>query len=325
MTTYRAVICRELGLSDGLALEEVARQSLPPGHLRIRVAAAGLNFPDLLMVQGLYQFKPPLPFVPGMEAAGTVIEAAGTRFKAGDTVFVMARNGAFAEEMAVPEELARPLPAGMSMAEGAGFGVAAITAYHALHTRGGLRPGQTVLVLGASGGVGSATVRMAKAMGATVIAAASSAGKLELARALGADHLIDYAASVLEKEVEALTGGRGVDLIVDPVGWEPLPLCRSIAFGGRILMAGFAGGAIPAYPANRLLLKGASLVGVRAGEAGRHDPALREREWADIEALAGRQDLRPIVSASLPLADFRDALARLQRREAVGRIVLVPG
>lgn len=325
MSPYRAVVCRELGLGAGLALEELDGQELPAGHLRIRIAAAGLNFPDLLMVQGLYQFKPPLPFVPGMEAAGTVIETTGTRFKVGDAVFVMARTGAFAQEIAVPEAMARPLPAGMSMEEGAGFGVAALTAYHALSTKGDLTAGQTVLVLGASGGVGSAAVQMARAMGATVIAAASSAGKLKLAEAMGASHLVNYATAVLEKEVAALTGGRGVDLIVDPVGWEPLPLCRCVTFGGRILMAGFAGGTIPTYPANRLLLKGASLVGVRAGEAGRHDPALREREWAEIEALATRHRLHPIISERLPLADFRQGLARLQQREAAGRIVLIPG
>ena len=323
MPTHRAVVCSSLGLGDGLALASLDRALLTPGTLRIRIEAAGLNFPDVLMVQGLYQFKPPLPFVPGMEAAGRVIEAAaGSRFAVGDAVFVMARHGAFAEEIEATESQVQPLPSNITMAEGAAFGVASLTAFHALSTRANVQPGQTVLVLGASGGVGAATVQFAKALGATVIAAASSPAKLAFASALGADHGIDYAAQILEKEVARITGGKGACIIVDPVGWQPECLCRAVAFGGQILIVGFAGGTLPTYPANRLLLKGASLIGVRAGEAGRNDPVMRAREWPALLDLAAAAAIRPRVSKVYPLADFKQAFDDLARRRAMGRVVL---
>ena len=323
MSTYRAVVCRRLGGGDGLALEHMECLPMAAGMVRVAVEAACLNFPDLLMAQGLYQFKPPLPFVLGMEAAGRVIETHGpSRFAIGDPVFVMNKTGAFAEEMVAPEANVRPLPRGMSMDEGAAFGVASITAFHAVKTRAAVKPGQTVLVLGAAGGVGAATVQFAKALGATVIAAASNADKLEFAKSLGANHLIDCGASVLEKEVAGVTGGRGVDVIVDPVGWQPESLTRSVAFGGQILIVGFAGGTIPNYPANRLLLNGASLVGVRAGEAGRNDPAAREVEWRELLSLAESADVKPRVSKRYPLAEFRAALDDLAGRRALGRVVL---
>ena len=323
MPTHRAVLCKQLGLGDGVALGAVECAPLTAGTLRIRIAAAGVNFPDLLMVQGLYQFKPPLPFVPGMEAAGRVIECApGSRFTHGDAVFVLARNGTFADEIVAPEATVQPLPPGMSMEQGATFGVASLTAYHTLKTRAHVTPGQTVLVLGASGGVGAATVQFAKALGAEVIAAASTPAKLAFAAALGADHVIDYGTAKLELEVARLTAGRGADIIVDPVGWQPESLCRAIAFGGQIMMVGFAGGTLPNYPANRLLLKSASLVGVRAGEAGRHNPAARVQEWADLLTLASKTSIRPVVSQLVPLADFRRALNALAARQALGRIAL---
>ncbi len=323
MNGYRAIVCRELGLGAGLAFERVERAALPPGTVRVRIEVAGLNFPDLLMVQGRYQLKPPLPFVPGMEAAGRVIEVSvGAKFAVGDAVFVMARTGAFAEEIVAAETLVRPLPPGMTMEEGATFGVAALTAFHALRTRAELRAGQTVLVLGAAGGVGAATVQFAKAMGAEVIAAASTAAKLAFAQTLGADHLVDYSSTTLEHEIARLTNKRGADVIVDPVGWEPLVLCRSVAFGGKILIAGFAGGTLPNYPANRLLLKGASLVGVRAGEAGRNNPAARVTEWAELAALAALHDLRPRITQRFALAEFMLGLEELGARRAVGRMVL---
>ena len=323
MNTHRAVMCRELGLGSGLALEHVMRQPLMPGTVRVRIESVGLNFPDLLMVQGLYQLKPPLPFVPGMECAGRVAETLpGSRFRLGDAVFVMPRTGAFAEEIVVTEALVRALPKGMTMEQGATFGVAALTAFHALKARAEVRPGQTVLILGAAGGVGAATVQCAKALGARVIAAASTASKLAFAQSVGADHVIDYTKHKLEAEVAKLTDQRGVDVIVDPVGWEPLALCRSVAFGGKILIAGFAGGTLPTYPANRVLLKGASLIGVRAGEAGRNDPAARVTEWAELSALAERADLRPRVTQRFALADFKTALNELATRRAIGRMVL---
>ena len=323
MTTYRAVVCSKIGAEADVALQMLPRVPLPAGSVRVRVEAAGVNFPDVLMLQGRYQFKPPVPFVAGMECAGRVIEASGAgRFAVGDAVIVANKTGAFAEEIVVPAGALQPLPHGMTMVEGAGFGVAMITAYHALQTRAQLKRGQTVLVLGAAGGVGAATVQVAKALGARVIAAASSAEKLAFAQALGADDLVDYKAAVLEAEVARVTAGRGADVVVDPVGWAPESASRATAFGGQILIAGFAGGTIPNYPANRLLLKSQSLVGVRAGQAARNDPPMREREWAELSALAARADLKPRVSQTFALSEFRSALAMLAERKALGRIVL---
>ncbi len=322
MATYRALVCRSLGL-DGLALEGVERKALRDGEVRVAIAAAGVNFPDLLMVQGLYQFKPEVPFVSGMEAAGRIIETCeGSGFAIGDAVVVGAKTGAFAEEIVAREDAVRPLPEGMSFEEGATFSVAFLTAFHGLRTRGRVLTGETVLVLGAAGGVGAAAVQFAKAMGAKVIAAASTQEKLAFARALGADEVVNYCEEVLEKAVAGLTGGRGADVVLDPVGWAPASLCRCVAFGGRILIVGFAGGSLPSYPANRLLLKGASLIGVRAGEAGRRDPAARLKEWEEILAFIAKHALKPTISAQVPLAEFKRAFDAVAERRAMGRIVL---
>lgn len=323
----RAIRCHAYTGPNDLRLEQVPDPVPGAGQVLIKVEACGLGFVDGLHVQGKYQVKIPLPFTPGSEAAGRVIAlGAGAEDKLmGKRVAGFVMGGGLAEKALMMAGACAIVPENFEPTAAAAALINYGTAIYGFEDCGDLKAGESVLVLGASGGVGSAAVQMARAMGATVIAAASSAEKLKLAEAMGASHLVNYATAVLEKEVAALTGGRGVDLIVDPVGWEPLPLCRCVTFGGRILMAGFAGGTIPTYPANRLLLKGASLVGVRAGEAGRHDPALREREWAEIEALATRHRLHPIISERLPLADFRQGLARLQRREAAGRIVLIPG
>lgn len=324
MTSYRALVCQSLGL-DGLLLTDMERQPLRPGEVRIRIEAAGVNFPDLLMVQGLYQYKPALPFVSGMEAAGRVIAAGGgCSFAAGEAVVVGAKTGAFAEEIVASEPSVRPLPKGMTMEEGATFSVAFLTAYHGLKTRGHVVAGETVLVLGAAGGVGAAAIQVGKALGARIIAAASTTEKMDFARALGADEVVNYRDTTLEKEVARLTDGRGVDAVFDPVGWLPESLCRCVAFGGRILIVGFAGGSLPSYPANRLLLKGASLIGVRAGEAGRHDPAARVREWHDILDFMAAHALKPKISERIPLVEFRRAFEAVAQRRALGRIVLIP-
>lgn len=322
MTTYRALMCHSLNL-DGLALENVERKPLRRGEVRIGILAAGVNFPDLLMVQGLYQFKPALPFVSGMEAAGRVIETCdGSALATGDAVVVGAKTGAFAEEIVVSESAVRRLPKDMSFEEGATFSVASLTAFHGLKTRGHVAAGETVLVLGAAGGVGAAAVQFAKSMGAKVIAAASTAEKLAFARGLGADETINYREEMLEKAVARLTDGRGVDVVFDPVGWAPESLCRSVAFGGRILIVGFAGGSLPNYAANRLLLKGASLIGVRAGEAGRSDPVSRVAEWQDILSFIAAHNLKPAISERIPLAEFKRAFDVVAERRAMGRIVL---
>jgi NADPH2:quinone reductase len=322
---YRAVVCRALGDPEALTLERLPREPLGPGRLRLRIEAAGVNFPDLLMVQGRYQHKPPLPFVPGLEAAGTVVEVSEyCPFRVGDAVFAPMSTGGYAEEAVIGCDAALPVPSGFSFAEGATFHAAHITAFHALCTRGRLEAGQRLLVLGAAGGVGLAAVQLGRALGAVVIAAASTAGKLDVAARHGAHHLVNYAEATLEDAVSTLTNGDGVDLVLDPVGADAVSLVRCVAWAGRILVAGFAGGTIPTYPANRLLLKGASLDGVRAGEAGRRFPELRRQEYAALLALVAEHDLRPHVSELIPLKEFGRALALLAQRRAVGRIALVP-
>lgn len=322
--SYRAVVCDTLGPPEQLVLRLLPRQALKPGEVRVAVRAAGLNFPDVLMVQGLYQHKPPLPFVPGLEAAGEIIELGGgvMTYALGDRVMVRMRVGAYAEEAVVPAKDAMPLPASFSFVEGATFLVAHITSWHGLVTRGGLQEGETLLVLGAAGGVGLAAVEIGKALGARVIAVASTPQKRAVAMAKGADAVIDPAAGPLSEAVKALTEGRGAQVVLDPVGLQAEEATRCLAIGGRLLIIGFAGGSIPSYPANRLLLKCASLIGVRAGEAARHDPAMRVREMKEMMALASAGRLTPHVSATFPLAAYAHAMNALMLRTAIGRVAL---
>jgi NADPH2:quinone reductase len=276
------------------------------------------------MVQGLYQHKPELPFVPGLEAAGEIIELGGSvmGYALGDAVIIRMRIGAYAEEAVVPMTDVMPLPAGFSFAEGATFLVAHITSWHGLATRGQLKAGETLLVLGAAGGVGLAGVEIGKALGARVIAVASSEAKRAAAMAKGADAVIDPADGPLSSAVKAQTGGRGADVILDPVGLQPDEATRCLAIGGRLLIVGFAGGNIPAYPANRILLKSGSLIGVRAGEAARHDPALRAREMKDMMAHADGGRLKPYICETFPLASYARAMRTLMDRKAIGRVAL---
>lgn len=321
---YNAVVCEELGPPDSLRLRRLPRRELGAGAVRVSIRAAGVNFPDVLTIKGLYQHRPELPFVPGIEAAGVVTEvAAGLQTIAvGSSVMVHARTGAYAEEIVVPEAQVRPLPAGFSFAEGATFLVAHGTAYHALVTRAAIAPGQTLLVLGAGGGVGLAAVQLGKVLGARVLAAASTPEKLEAATRHGADATIDYGRQPVEEGVRAITSGRGADIVLDPVGIAQEAALRCVAPAGKLLIAGFAGGSIPAYAANRILLKGCSVIGIRAGEAGRQDPAMRARERDALLALAAQGLLRPFVSAHLPLARWADAMRLLEDRRAIGRVAL---
>ena len=321
---YRAVLCRALGPPEQLTIERLPRDRLTADAVRVKLVAAGLNFPDLLMVQGLYQYRPDLPFVPGMEAAGIVSEAGSlvTAFSPGQKVMVRMRAGAFAEEALVPADQILPLPSTFSFEEGATFLAAHTTAYHALKTRAEIKPGQTLLVLGAAGGVGLAAVQIGKLIGARIIAAASSEQKLALARRMGADEGVDYTASPIEDEIRRLTGGRGVDLLFDPVGIPQESALRCLTRGGKLLVVGFAGGQIPSYAANRILLRGSTIIGVRAGEAGRHDPDMRRREHENLCALAEQGRIRPFVSEAYPLAQCAVALRQLGDRQALGRIAL---
>ena len=243
--TIKAVVCRGFGAGE-TRLEDVARPELKTGHVRVRLQACGVNFPDALIVQGRYQMKPPLPFTPGMEAAGVVEEASGelTR-RPGDRVIVRMRMGAFADEVVVPAHDALPLPEHFSFDEGATFLVAHMTAYHAIVTCGAVKPGQTVVVLGAGGGVGRAAVQIAKHCGATVIAVTSSEAKQLLARNAGADVVINARADDLASEVISATGERGADIVYDPVGVDARTALGCLTWGGRVLIIGFAGDTIP--------------------------------------------------------------------------------
>jgi len=320
----KAVVCRELGPPERLHLESFASAPLKPGEVRIAIRAAGINFPDILMAAGEYQLKPPLPFTPGSEAAGDVVEvneAAGVAV--GDKVIVKMRFGAYCDEtVAVPSQLV-PLPSTFDYAEGATFLAAHGTAYHALIDRGQIKPGEVLLVHGAGGGVGLAAVEIGKLLGATVIAAASSEEKLAIAKARGADHGVLYAREPFRDAVKRLTDGRGADVVFDPVGGEVFEnSMRCINWGARILVVGFTGG-IGLARTNLLMIKGASVLGVRAGEAVRKNPALGEvrvkalSEWAE----AGR--VRPNISHRLPLEDHAKAMRLLIERKAIGRVALM--
>jgi NADPH2:quinone reductase len=286
--------------------------------------AAALNFPDLLMTRGGYQFKPPLPFVIGMEGAG-VVEAVGPGvdgWKPGDAVCVSDKTGAIATRALVPASALSPLPPGWDWASGAGWQVGALTAYVALVVRGGLKAGETVLVHGATGGMGAAAVQLGAALGATVIATGTRADWLERLRPLGAAHLLSSRGDFHE-QVKALTGGRGADVIYDPVGGDVFDRStKCIAFGGRLLVVGFAAGRIPTLAANHVLIKGYSVVGVRAGEWLRQRPADAPGIRAELARLAAGGTFRPLVGARYPLERAKDALAALERREAPGKIVV---
>ncbi|MGY3489331.1 NADPH2:quinone reductase [Bradyrhizobium sp. USDA 4011] len=320
----KAVVCRELGPPERLQLENFASVPLQPGQVRVAIRAAGINFPDILMAAGEYQLKPALPFTPGSEAAGDVVEvneAAGVAV--GAKVIVKMRFGAYCDEtVATPSQLV-PVPSTFDYAEGATFLAAHGTAYHALIDRGQIKPGEVLLVHGAGGGVGLAAVEIGKLLGATVIAAASSEEKLAIAKERGADHLVLYARGPFRDAVKRLTDGRGADVVFDPVGGEVFEnSMRCINWGARILVVGFTGG-IGLARTNLLMIKGASVLGVRAGEAVRKDPALGEvrvkalSEWAE----AGR--VRPNISHRLPLEDYAKAMRLLIERKAIGRVALM--
>lgn len=319
----RAVVCRELGPPEKLTLEDVARAPLAPGQVRVAIHAAGLNFPDILMAAGAYQLKPPLPFTPGMEAAGEVIEVAGADgFHPGDKVIVKARFGCYADEIiAAPDQL-MPLPLTFDYAQGAAFLAAHGTAWHALHDRARIEPGEVLLVHGAGGGVGLAAVELGKVAGATVIACASSEEKLEVAKQRGADHGVLYGREPFKDAVKRITDGRGADVVFDPVGGPIFEdSLRCIAWGARLLVIGFTGG-VGVAKTNLILIKGASVLGVRAGEAVRKNPALNVARMADLTRLANERRISPNISHRLPLENYAKAMRLLMDRRAIGRVVL---
>lgn len=321
----RALVCREYGSFEDLVIED--RDDPVPGdhEIAIDVRAAALNFADVLSIAGQYQVRTPPPFIPGNEAAG-IVSATGsgvTRFRVGDRVIAALRGGAFAEKSVVDERFALPLPAALDFGQGAAFSVAYGTSYHALQQGAGLQPGETVLVLGAAGGVGYAAVELAGAMGATVIAAASSADKLAYAAEAGADHLLDYGSRPLRESIRDLTGGNGVDVVYDPVGGDLAEQAlRALNWGGRYLVIGFASGRIPCLPLNLALLKEARIVGIWYGAWAEKRPdelAANTRALGDMIA-AGR--ITPRYSAAFPLDGFAEAFRLIAERRALGKVIL---
>jgi NADPH:quinone reductase len=322
----KAVVCRELGPPESLRLENFASVPLKSGEVRVAIRAAGINFPDILMAAGEYQLKPPLPFTPGVEAAGEVTEvhdAAGVAV--GDKVILKLRHGAYADEAVVTSSQLTPLPTAFDYAEGATFLAGHGTAYHALIDRGQLLAGEVLLVHGAGGGVGLAAVEIGKLLGAIVIAAASSEEKLAIAKGKGADHLVLYSSEPFRDAVKRITDGRGADVVFDPVGGEIFEnSVRCINWGARLLVIGFTGG-VGLARTNLLLIKGASVLGVRAGEAVRKNPALGVTRIKALTAWAESGKVRPNISHRLPLEDYARAMRLLVERKSIGRVALMMG
>jgi NADPH2:quinone reductase len=324
----RAVLCRTLGddLSN-LALEELPPPELGPGELRIATHAAGVNFADSLVVAGKYQEKPPLPFVPGFEIAGTVAEIGAdvAGFALGDRVMALTGSGGYADEAVVPAHSVFRIPDALSFEAASGFPIAYGTSHGALDWRAHLQPGEILLVHGAAGGVGLTAVEIGKAMGATVIATASSAEKLEIARSRGADHLIDSHDDVAAR-IKALLGERRVDVAYDPVGGAAFEASlKTIAWDGRILIIGFAGGTVPQIPANILLVKNCSAIGFYWSSYRTRRPALLRQSFETLLGWVAEGKLRPLVSESLPLDRAVEAIGRLKARQATGKLVLTMG
>lgn len=319
---YRAVVCRELGPPSLLRIEEWEAPRLKEGEARIALKSCGVNFPDLLMIAGKYQTKPDLPFVPGFESAGEVIEVApGCAYKVGDRVIYRRKTGGFAEQAVAGPDAMVMAPEGFSHDEAATFTVGFLTAYHSIVTRGQVKSGERVLITGAAGGVGLAAVAIAHHLGADVIAAASTDEKCAATKAAGAAHTINTSTTRIDEAVKAITGGKGVACVYDPVGIPAEIALRVLSFGGRILLIGFAGD-IPNYPANRVLIKCATLIGVRAGEYAKYFPQVRVEEAPHIAALT--KIVKPHVSKAYRLEECAQALDDIAARRAIGRIVLHP-
>jgi NADPH:quinone reductase len=324
--TYRAAICTALVGPEAIEIQTLAVSKLKPGEVRIAIKAAGLNFPDLLMTQGAYQFRPDPPFTPGIEFAGIVLEVAGdvTGISAGDTVIGSNKGGSFAEQIVVSQNAILPLPASFTFAEGACWQTAAITAWHGLHDKANLQKNECVLILGASGGAGMAAIKLAKHIGAIVIALASNEAKRTAVLSVGADYALDPSSEDLPAQIKSLTDGKGADVVFDPVGGDlAIKATRAIAWGGRYLIVGFASGIIPQFPANHALIKGYSLIGMRAGESSRRDPQLAERNQKALQELGQNGIMRPHLSHQFSLSDTAQAIAALEQRIIIGRGVIM--
>ncbi|HUN69566.1 MAG TPA: NADPH:quinone oxidoreductase family protein [Burkholderiales bacterium] len=324
----KAVLCKQFGPPESLVVEELPSPRAGAGEVVLSMRAASLNFPDVLIIQNKYQFKPPLPFSPGSEMAGVVKEIGeGVHgHRPGDRVIAFTTYGAFAEEVKVDAGRLVPIPEGMDFNSAAAFLLTYGTSDHALRDRGQLRAGETLLVLGAAGGVGLAAIEIGKALGARVIACASSADKLHVCRQHGADEAINYATEDLREKIKELTGGRGVDVVYDAVGGPYTePALRSAAWRGRLLVVGFAAGDIPKIPLNLPLLKGCSIMGVFWGDFARREPKAFAASIAQLGTWFREGKLKPHVSQTFPLARAVEALKLMAGRKVKGKVVLTAG
>ena len=321
-----AWLCESLDGVDALRWTELPTPEPGPGQVRIAIQAASLNFPDLLIVEGKYQFKPALPFVPGAEYSG-IVEAVGdgvTHLKVGMPVAAMGSVGGFGTHAVAEAARVLPLPPGFALTDGAAFAFTYGTSHHALIDRAQLKAGETVLVLGAAGGVGSAALQIAKAAGARVIAAASTDEKCTLCKELGADATLNYSTANVREALKELTAGKGPDVVYDPVGGDLAePVFRSIAWRGRYLVVGFAGGGIPALPWNLALLKGASVVGVFWGDFVRREPQASAAGMAQLAQWYAAGLVKPVIDIQLPMSEIRAAYTRMASRKVMGKLVLV--
>ena len=321
-----AWLCEKPVGVEALTWKELPTPSPQAGQVLIRIEAASLNFPDLLIVQNKYQMKPDLPFVPGSEYAG-VIEAVGegvTHLKVGQSVACLSGTGGFGTHTLAPAKLCMPLPAGFPAVDAAAFIMIYATSHHALIDRAALKAGETVLVLGAAGGVGTAAIQIAKAAGARVIAAASTDEKCALCKSLGADETINYTTQNMREVLKTLTEGKGPDVIYDPVGGDfAEPAFRSIAWRGRYLVVGFAAGPIPALPFNLALLKGASIVGVFWGDFARREPQANAAMMAELAKWYAQGKVKPVIDRTMPMSDLKAAYAHMGSRGVMGKLVMV--
>lgn len=322
----RALLCKELGTAESLVIDgDFPEPQVGPDEVLIAVKAGSLNFPDTLIIEGKYQIQPELPFIPGGECAG-VVEAVGsnvTKFKVGDKVIQVGAFGALAEKMVAAQSAVITMPEGLSFNQAAGIGITYFTSYYALKQRANIQAGETILVMGAGGGVGITAVEIAKAMGATVIAAASSDEKLALAKSKGADHLINYETHVLKDEVKAICGRKGVDVVYDPVGGDfSESALRCMAWNGRFLVIGFASGPIPKVPLNLTLLKGCQIVGVFWGAFAGKEPQVQAQNVEELWAMFASGQLSPVVTDVFALEQYVDAFNCLTQRRALGKVIL---
>lgn len=324
----RAVLCKEWGGPEKLVVEEVPGPPIRAGAVRVAVRAAGLNFADLLLIAGQYQEKPSFPFTPGAEAGGVVTEVGAevNNIRVGDRVIVLAGLGAFAEEIVVDAARVMPMPAKMDFAAAAGFPIAYGTSHGALDWRARLQPGEWLLVYGAAGGVGLTAVEIGKAMGGRVIACASNAEKLAVAKEHGADHLIDYSREDIRERVKEITNGRGANVVYDPVGGDAFDAAlRSIAWEGRVVIIGFASGRIPQIPANIALVKNLSIIGFYWGSYQSRKPELLQQSFAQLLRWFEAGKLKPHVSQRFDLKDVANALDLMRKRQSTGKVVLTVG